>query len=116
MLHRLKPPLEGRWRAQRDGEVLGQLRFPQGFPTTLAGTDAQCAPLRVRCTIEPRCRGRCPHRPVPRQRHMPPLREILARGCRGALYMRPGRHLRNCRARADISSAPTGALRLFDGL
>ena len=22
MLHRLRPPLEGRWRAQRDGEVL----------------------------------------------------------------------------------------------
>ena len=51
MLHRLKPPLEGRWRAQRDGEVLEQLRFPQGFPTTLAGTDAQCAPLRVRCEL-----------------------------------------------------------------
>ena len=29
ILHRLKPPLEGRWRAQRDGEVLGQLQFPQ---------------------------------------------------------------------------------------
>ena len=65
ILHRLKPPLEGRWRAQRDGEVLEQLRFLQGFPTTLAGTDAQCAPLRVRCTIEPRCRGRDTHRPVP---------------------------------------------------
>ena len=32
MMHRLKPPLEGRWRAQRDGEVLGQWRFPQVSP------------------------------------------------------------------------------------
>ena len=41
-----KPPLEGRWRAKRDGEVLGQLRFPQASPQRTAVTPLSHGALR----------------------------------------------------------------------